>query len=80
MVDFIMHILMRYYECKGTRKEKVKETIKNAKLAKGLEEIVDEAKKLTQDAELLKEAGPLLYNLGARLKPQVFHHAPIVVK
>lgn len=27
MVDFIMHILMRYYECKGTRKERVKETL-----------------------------------------------------
>ena len=27
MVDFIMHILMRYYECTGTRKERVKKTL-----------------------------------------------------
>ena len=27
MVDFIMHILMRYYECKGTRRERVKTTL-----------------------------------------------------
>ena len=27
MIDYIMHILMRYYESKGTRRERVKETM-----------------------------------------------------
>ena len=27
MVDYVLHILMRYYECKGTRQERVYETM-----------------------------------------------------
>ncbi|CAB9524076.1 Pick C1-like protein 1 [Seminavis robusta] len=28
LVDFVMHILLRYYECHGTREERVKETLR----------------------------------------------------
>ena len=28
MVDFVLHVLLRYYECEGTRDEKVRETLR----------------------------------------------------
>lgn len=28
LVDFVMHVLLRYYECRGSREERVKETLR----------------------------------------------------
>ena len=44
----------------GLSKPKIEETIKNAKLAKSLEEVILLAKKLTSDADDIKEVSFIL--------------------
>ena len=63
----------------GLSEAKVKETIKNAKVAKNLEAIVLEAKNGSSKVSL-KEAGALLYHVASKMKPQSFKHNPLVVK
>ncbi|TRY62895.1 hypothetical protein TCAL_00369 [Tigriopus californicus] len=67
----------------GLSETKAKETIKNGKLAAALKSVIEAAKKAGDAGskpEKLTACGPLLYNAAAKMKPQVFHHAPFLVQ
>ena len=60
----------------GLTEQKAKETIKNKVLSKNLSSVVAEAGRHAGD---LVGHGALLYNVAAKVKPQVFHFMPLLV-
>ena len=62
----------------GLSETKAKETVKNAKVAKNLTLVIEEAKKVGK-ADQLSSQGSLLYHVASKMKPQVFHHSPLLV-
>ena len=61
----------------GLSETKAKETAKNAKVSKNLAAVIEEAKKLVPQVN--GNQGTLLYHIASKMKPQVFHHAPLLV-
>ncbi|XP_050312303.1 probable glutamine--tRNA ligase [Anthonomus grandis grandis] len=60
----------------GLSEQKAKETLKNAAVTKTLLSIVNEVR----GVQLAEGTGTLLYHLGTKIKPQMAHHLPTLVK
>ena len=61
----------------GLTEQKAKETAKNKNLSKVLSSVVNDASKESKD---LTSYGTLLYHVASKIKPQVFHFTPLLVK
>ncbi|CAH1124908.1 unnamed protein product [Ceutorhynchus assimilis] len=60
----------------GLSQQKAKETLKNAAVTKTLLSILDQVKGVSCSDGI----GTLLYHLGTKIKPQIAHHLPLIVK
>lgn len=60
----------------GLTEQKAKETLKNATVSKNLLAALDAVK----GSKLPETSGPLLYNLAAKIKPQIIDHLAFVAK
>ncbi|CAG9816307.1 unnamed protein product [Phaedon cochleariae] len=60
----------------GLSEQKAKETLKNVGVTKTLLSILNEVRAV----KLPEGAGSLLYQLGTKIKPQISHHLPLLVK
>ncbi|XP_049818642.1 probable glutamine--tRNA ligase [Aethina tumida] len=69
-------VIIKQFVALGLSEQKAKETLKNVSVTKNLLSILDQVR----DVKLPEGNGILLYHLSTKIKPQIVHHLPFIVK